>query len=209
MHNSIDAAAFRALDSWRDFRAKLGLDPQSLALTFTNRFIPEKEIQAPMEATALLAPDDVQILLDGDSPLKADIEAYPTPNVHLLGTLGAADICALPMRCFLLPTRSEGFSTSLLEATAFATMPTIANVGGVQELIPTEEFGMVLHQTPGEEITRLVPKLKADPNLSNRGKNLRHPRLNRVFLGENRPCRIERLHTSELLDKVASGFLEP
>ena len=45
---------------------------------------------------------------------------------------------------FCLPTRSEGFCTSLLEASACGVPAVITDVGGARELIPSSDFGFIM-----------------------------------------------------------------
>lgn len=86
------------------------------------------------------------------------------PHVHLLGPLAPADVAALLLSSdvFCLPTRSEGFSTSLLEAAACASAPVITNVGGVAELMGAgdDPCGIVLKDASAETIARALCHLR-------------------------------------------------
>lgn len=165
LNNSIDAEAFRASSSGRDFREELGLPPDAFVVVFTGRFIPEKGIRPLLGAAEMLAEsDDVVFLLAGDGPLREDIRSRDLPNVRLLGRLDPSDVSAL-ISCadaFCLPTRSEGFSTSLLECAAWGVPPIITDVGGVQELVPTEELGIVLSEAAPSEIAGAIARLRGD-----------------------------------------------
>ena len=61
-----------------------------------------------------------------------------------------------------LPSRSEGFSTSLLEAAACKATPIVTNVGGVQELVPSNEHGIILPSADGETIANAILELNSD-----------------------------------------------
>ena len=90
-------------------------------------------------------------------------------NIYLLGKLDSKDIAALLKQSdvFCLPTRSEGFSTSLLEAAACYTTPIITNVGGVPEMIPSEKYGIILKSQSSEEVASAITMLKESPKRLN------------------------------------------
>lgn len=166
LNNSIDAEAFRRSSSGRDFRSELGLGSDRFVVSFAGRFIPEKGIVPLMDAAEQLSGEpDVAFLLAGDGPLKREVEGRGLPNVVMLGRLDAPDIVALLQSsdAFCLPSRSEGFSTSLLECAACGVPPIVTHVGGVDELMPDEGYGCLLSEATAEEIVKWVRILKGDP----------------------------------------------
>ena len=64
-----------------------------------------------------------------------------------------------------LPTRSEGFSTTLLEAAACGCPAVVTDVGGVQELIPDETYGTVIGSLESRSIIEAVVGLADDATL--------------------------------------------
>ncbi len=165
INNSIDADEYLAQASERNFKTELA-GSECFLVSFTGRLIPEKGVRNLLEAAKLLKNDpQIQFALAGDGPLKEELEDNNPGNMHLLGRLEAADIASLLKQsdCFCLPTRSEGFSTSLLEAAACYTTPVITNVGGVPEMIPTPEYGVILKSQKPEEIAEAIRSLKANP----------------------------------------------
>ena len=147
--NSIDALAYRESSSGRDFRTEFSVPADHLLLAFTGRFIPEKGISSLLGAMQSLANRKVTLLMAGDGPMVKDVQVAALPHVHLLGRLDQPDIAALLLSAdaFCLPSRSEGFCTSLLEACACGTPSIIPDVGGVAELMPGPEYGTVLPDT--------------------------------------------------------------
>lgn len=67
-------------------------------------------------------------------------------DILLVGRLDPSDIAALLMQgdIFCLPTVSEGFSTSMLEATAAGMGIIITKTGGVEDLLGGDDYGIVL-----------------------------------------------------------------
>lgn len=165
LNNSIDAQAFANSASQRSFRQELGLSDEMLVVTFTGRLIPEKGIPALINAARILADEEsVHLLIAGEGPLKDNLTRTPLPNTTFLGRLDSSDISALLKESdvFCLPSRSEGFSTSLLEAAACKATPLVTNVGGAQEVVPSDEFGMILPSANGEEIASAIRELNRD-----------------------------------------------
>lgn len=160
--NSIDADQFKNSASTRDFREELGIKPEDFLVSFTGRFIPEKGIGPLMDAADLLKDHhDIHFLLAGEGPLKQDIAEKHLSNLHITGRISSEDVAALikTSNAFCLPTRSEGFSTSLLEAAACGIPPIITNVGGVEELIPDVRYGIILKEATGKHIADSITKL--------------------------------------------------
>ncbi len=165
INNSIDADEYLAQSSRRNFKTELG-NADCFLVSFTGRLIPEKGVRKLLEAARLLSDDpQIQIALAGDGPLKQELSDNNPGNMHLLGRLGANDIAALLKQsdCFCLPTRSEGFSTSLLEAAACYTTPVITNVGGVPEMIPSPDYGVILDSQAPRTIANAIRQLKQNP----------------------------------------------
>lgn len=165
INNSIDADEYLNAASSRNFASELGLEEGCFLVSFTGRFIPEKGVDELLGAARMLKSQNVAFLLAGGGPLEAKLAAQNPGNIYLLGKLSSEDIAALLKQsdAFCLPTRSEGFSTSLLEAAACNTAPIITNVGGVPELIPSEEFGTILPSQAPEAIASSVLDFMHDP----------------------------------------------
>ena len=180
INNSIDADEYLSRASERNFKSEMK-NKDCFLVSFTGRLIPEKGVRNLLEAAHLLSNDpQIQIALAGDGPLKQELTDRNPGNMHLLGRLDANDIAALLKQsdCFCLPTRSEGFSTSLLESAACYTTPVITNVGGVPEMIPSPDYGVILKSQDPHEIADAIRQLKADPAhnatlASNIGKRVR------------------------------------
>lgn len=146
--NSIDAAEFRECASRRDFRAELELDKDDFLVAFVGRFIPEKGISAIIDAsrTSELSNRRVVFALAGDGPLADEVKAAEGPNLCWMGRLGKDDVSALLQQsdALCLPSRSEGFSTTLLEAGACGCPAVVTDIGGARELIPDEHYGTII-----------------------------------------------------------------
>ena len=167
--NSIDAAEFRECASRRDFRAELELDKNDFLVAFVGRLIPEKGISAIIEAsrTSELSNRHVVFALAGDGPLADEVKAAEGPNLCWMGRLGKDDVSALLQQsdALCLPSRSEGFSTTLLEAGACGCPAVVTDIGGARELIPDEHYGTIIKSMAASSIIAAIVHLADDPLL--------------------------------------------
>ncbi|MDO4443475.1 MAG: glycosyltransferase family 4 protein [Slackia sp.] len=166
LSNAIDADAFRASSSGRSFREDCVVPEDALLVSFVGRFIPEKGVDALIAAMDILEKRGVPavLVMAGAGPLEERIREAHLSNIVVAGRLDAPDVAALmdESDLFCLPTRSEGFSTSLLEAAACATPAAITDVGGVAEMIPDDRFGIVLADARPETIADAIEAAACD-----------------------------------------------
>ena len=145
--NALDARAFADHASTRDFRSELALGEDDVLVAVVGRLVPEKGIGAVLEAARYLADASPRIVfaIAGDGPLRTEAESAEG-NVVALGSIDPADVAALlrAADAYLLPSRSEGFATTLLEACALEAYPITTDVGGVDELGIGSAGGIVL-----------------------------------------------------------------
>ena len=164
--NALDATAFAESASERNFREELGLTSDDVLVASVGRLVPEKGIAAILEAAQWLGAQDAAagdaqaddakqpqgqaqphfvFAIAGDGPLY-DQAAHAGSNVAALGRASSADVAALlrDADVYVLPSRSEGFATTLLEAAAMGAYPLATQVGGTDELGIGREGGIVL-----------------------------------------------------------------
>lgn len=161
--NAIDADAFVRQSSHRPWRDELGINSEDFLVAFTGRLTPEKGILPLVEAAgALQANPRVKFAIAGKGPLESKVRAALPQNAFLVGALEAPDVASLLQSAdaFCLPTRSEGFSTSLLEAAAAGVAPIMPQVGGTEELVPDERYGIVLPSTDANAVAEAIGTLE-------------------------------------------------
>lgn len=167
--NSIDAADFRAMASSRDFRRDFDVPEGALLVAFSGRFVPEKGIGAVLGAARALEREGERVffvLAGGDSCALAPFAktgGIPR-NVAAAGLVSRTDMAALMTQAdaFCLPSRSEGFSSSLLEAAACGACPVITDVGGAREVICDEEHGIILSDASADAVAGALRGLARD-----------------------------------------------
>ena len=163
--NSIDADEYAAQASERDFRREFSVPEEALLVAFAGRLVPEKGVVNLARAVAAIADAPgaaeapVHLVIAGAGAEQADIEAVGCASVHLAGRLDRPDMAALLAQADVLglPSRSEGFATTLLEAAACATPAIVTPVGGTDELIASPAFGTII---PNAEVTTIEAALR-------------------------------------------------
>ena len=167
--NSINAASYRNISSDRDFRSELGLSKSSLVVAFVGRLIPEKGIYSIIEAARSkeLIKRDICFVLAGDGPLANEVKEASSSNMYWVGRCSTEDISSLLQQVdvLCLPTRSEGFSTVLLEASACGTPSVVTDVGGARELIPDDSYGTIIQSMSSDEVALALCRLFDDRSL--------------------------------------------
>lgn len=146
------------------WRAKLGLEQNDLLVLFSGRLIPEKGISKLMEAMRLLKNCRAHLIIAGDGPLLAQIKTEECGKVRVLGNLPHDEMIGLFSQAdiYCLPSQSEGFATTLLEAAACGCPIIMTETGGASELIRSEAYGVLLKDTEPDTIAAALEKALAD-----------------------------------------------
>jgi glycosyltransferase involved in cell wall biosynthesis len=144
--NAIDAVAFRGESSGRDFRFELGVPNDKTLIAFVGRLASEKGPERLLAAVRQLG-EGYAAVLAGEGALRSQLEKDLPANAYLVGNLSHPDLSALLSQAsaFCLPTRSEGFCTSLLEAGAWGVPCVVPDVGGAREVLckGSDTFGCI------------------------------------------------------------------
>jgi glycosyltransferase involved in cell wall biosynthesis len=141
--------------------------------------VPQKGFDVLLQAFAKSNPDSHDLLLAGDGPDRAALEALTTQlglskQVHFLGRVDHDQAVRLFTGCsfFILPSRHEPMGIVNLEAMAAGKAVIATHVGGVPELVINNETGLLI---PGDNIPALaaaITQLTADGDMRHRfGEN--------------------------------------
>lgn len=182
IHNAIDHVQFRSKSSGRNFREEFGIGSDSVLISFAGRLVPEKGVLELIEAARLLEENPavcggkLTIAIAGTGPLFSKSEKIKPDNTILLGGLSREDLASLMLQsdACCLPSRSEGFSTVLLEAAACGTPPIATDVGGMQEIAPNNQFGILISSMRPMDIANgIQAACCSEIGLKQMGKNVR------------------------------------
>jgi N-acetyl-alpha-D-glucosaminyl L-malate synthase BshA len=167
--NGIDLPLY-ARESRDAARQQLGLRSDARYITCVARFHPVKDHAMLLQAFANAAAEepDVELLLAGDGPLRATLEAQARAlgvdqKVHFLGVrndvatiLGASDI-------FALTSVSEAASLTLLEAMASRLPVVVTDVGGNPEIVEHGVHGFLVPRGDHRAAARAFLELLRTP----------------------------------------------
>ncbi len=147
--NAIDASAFRAEATDRGFHAELGLSKEAPLVAYAGRLTAAKGAEIVLEAARMLP--SVTFAMAGSGDLEDGICAHAPKNLALLGRLSHGDLSALlsEATALALPSAAEGFATVLLEAGAWGVPVVATEVGGTDEVLADDGWGVILdRRTP-------------------------------------------------------------
>ncbi len=157
MHSGVDSRLFHP-GSRTEARLRLGLPTEQSILVFIGNLLPVKGIDLLVDACAFLSRSGAQFTcyLIGQGPSRSTLDRQiqnlcladqvrlvgPRPHEQLPDWFRAASV-------FVLPSRSEGLPTVLLEALASGTPFVASRVGGIPEL---SHLGRCRLVCPGDSV---------------------------------------------------------
>lgn len=157
--NAIDVDEYRDLASQHSYRSEYGLPDDQKLIVFVGRLEPEKGALELANAMGILG-SSYTCFMAGEGRLRASIDDLRYDNVILLGRIPADELSALlgEADVFCLPSRSEGFCTSLLESAAQGTVPVMPHVGGTDEVMGWNpvRFGVMLDDVEPQTIAQAI-----------------------------------------------------
>ena len=165
-------------------------------------FRPEKGLETLLEAFARVR-NGVRLLLIGDGPSLPALRAlaaklrlaerchFEPPVKDVAAWLGKIDI-------FVLPSRSESSSNSLMEAMACGCCAVASRVGGNLELIADGENGLLFRAGESEDLSHALDMLVRDPVLRARLAAAGAERVGREFSLERSAKRMAEIYSEVL-----------
>ena len=187
LYNAVDPAEVQALahrPDAIDWRAYLNLDQNTRIIAFVGRIIPEKGVAELIQAFSAAQLIDCALLIAGDGPLLAQLQANCPPNVYLLGSTPYAQAMQLLAQAdlYCLPTYyAEGFPTTFLEAAACGCAILTTRTGGSDELLPDESYGMQLPITEVSALTTALQQCMQSTEWRNKAAEKTQQRLQSLF----------------------------
>jgi glycosyltransferase involved in cell wall biosynthesis len=181
IHYGMDVAGWRFSEGDRSReRARLELGPDDVAVAVSSRLVPEKGhadlIDAMAIAIATRGDDRLRLLVAGDGPLRASLEAQaasvlPPGSYRFLGFvddirafMNGADVFAFPTT----PDFGEGFGLAALEASAVGLPIVATSVGPIPEVVADGESGRLVPPRDPAALARVIVELAGDSALRRR-----------------------------------------
>jgi glycosyltransferase involved in cell wall biosynthesis len=151
-------------------RGELGLRHDDLVVTTLSALRPEKNVEAAIDALALLrdAHPRARLVIVGDGPHAAPIRRRAAPLGSAVVLAGHRDdpMAVLDATDVLVhPSLTDAFPTTLLEAMV-ASVPVVATgVGGIPEMIEDGESGILVAPPPSApRLAASLSRLLRDPD---------------------------------------------
>ncbi len=166
--NAVDPDALReaADNARRDFRSEYAVPDGDTVVSFVGRLTKEKGAAELCEAFRIVREkrSDVHLFLAGDGYLRPQIERDCPPAV-CLGVLPHGEVAALNAQSdiFCLPSVSEGFSTSVLEAAVCGCYVIATAVGGAVDIIAPSGAGTILENMEPQTIADAILSAMSEP----------------------------------------------
>lgn len=162
-------------------RARWGFTSAPFVIGHAGSFTHEKGQDTALEAALLLAPrlPQIRMLLAGDGPEQStprmkELINQATGIAVLPGFLDDLSDFYAALDLFIMPSRSEGWGLTALEAMANG-LPVIAtNVGGLPELVEHGQTGWLIPSDSATALAGAIEAAASDPaRLSEFGRNAR------------------------------------
>ncbi len=138
----VDPAHFHPRFRSAEWRARFGVGPDDLLVTYIGRLAKEKDLMRLIAAWQALRSrrGGAQLVLAGRGPLEEELRRAALPGVHVAGLLSGAALSAAYASAdlFVFPSATETFGNSLLEAMGSGLPSLAVNGGGVVEFAEHE-----------------------------------------------------------------------
>lgn len=187
LYNAVTPAALQVLASDAD-KAFLAPYQGKTVIAFAGRFIPEKGVLPLLEAFARARASypDAVLLLAGDGQQYAEAQRVLPEGAVLLGMLPYPQTLALLARAdiFCLPSFSEGFACTVLEAAALRAVVLTTPTGGSPELICDDAHGLLFDDMSPDNIYAALTRALANPAWRAEAAENAYNRLSQMFTWE-------------------------
>lgn len=144
-HNAVDIEKYNP-HTPTNFAQEIGMSSTKLVVLFVGNLVSQKGLRYLLEAKKLLK-SPAELVIVGDGPLMTDLKRMvKTEEIEDVTFTGARrDVYQIMPAAdlFVLPSVSEGFPITLLEAFACGLPAVATNVGGIKELV-TSEVGLIV-----------------------------------------------------------------
>jgi len=161
IYNGIDAQTFRPPDIAEKalIRRALGISNVSPIIGVVGRLDPIKNHRCLFDAFQRLRPQfpKMQLLVIGDGPERKRLERAANEGIRFLGRREDIEDIFRALDIFVLPSRNEGISNTIMEAMATGLPAIAANVGGNPELIEDGVNGALFLS---DEVENLSDKIR-------------------------------------------------
>lgn len=186
-----------------DYRKQYQIDENGVVVSFTGRLLKEKGILQLIDAVTDLRKEGLPLylLIAGDGDEEQAVKEKSSEGILPLGRLDFSEIIAMLQQTdiFCLPSDSEGFSTSVLEAAACNCYVITTERGGSKEMLLNEEFGMIIKKNDKETIKEALRKVVFEKEYRQNAAEKTYQRLKENYTWEIVAANVEKIAAEEKL----------
>lgn len=210
LYNSVNPEEINALaeSGKKSLISYTGTSKSNTTIVFTARFIPEKGVKQLMAAFKQIHQKypDTHLVMSGDGPLWKWADSQKNENVILTGKLPYEENLALIKAgdLFILPTYSEGFASTVLEAAALKTVILTTPTGGSPQLILDSDYGILFPTMEEDSIFSALDKAISEPEWRNRAVEKAYRNLMNNFTWEKTCQRLISIAKNEVKKEFAN-----
>jgi glycosyltransferase involved in cell wall biosynthesis len=168
----VDPAEFHPRFRSEAYRARFGVGPGDLLVTYIGRIAREKNLELLLRAWEELVGSraGAQLVFVGRGPLEDEIRRRELPGVHVTGLLRGRELSEAYASAdvFTFPSPTETFGNSLLEAMGSGLPSLVAAAGGVLEFSEHGRNAWLVAPNSTEAITDGLGRLLSDASLRRR-----------------------------------------
>lgn len=190
LHNAINPAEIEKIvkNCNIDFRSEHGISSDAFLICYAGRLIHRKGILELNQAVKSLAEEhpNLYLVYAGDGELRNALENVKSSNTILLGALSHDQALKLISQSdiFILPSETEGFPTTVLEAAACKTYIITTTAGGSKELIKESGMGTIIQDNSPESIQNAILDVMLNQNTQLQAIEKCYEELSRNFTWE-------------------------
>jgi sugar transferase (PEP-CTERM/EpsH1 system associated) len=151
------------------YRHNLGLSAGDLAIGIVARLVPVKDHSVLLEASAKVfkAIPNAKLFIVGDGPLKNELKSQANRlgiNNNVIFTGKRRDISQIlsSLDVFVLSSKHEGISLSILEAMVHSLPAVATRVGGNPALVDDHRTGLLVESGKADEMANAIIELLTD-----------------------------------------------
>jgi len=167
IYNGVDADFFSPSNGVRKIRGELDIPPGAFLMGIVGRLDPIKNHETLFRAFGTLRErlPDVHLLVIGDGPERKRLEALAGDGVFFLGNRLDVPEILRTLDVFVLSSRNEGISKTILEAMATAVPVVATHVGGNPELVEHGRTGFLVEPGDFQAMASAILRYADNPEL--------------------------------------------
>lgn len=171
IQNGVDLDRFLARER-AAARDAIGVPAEALVIGTVGRLVPVKDHANLVEALSIIRDNGVDFiaLIAGEGPLRQSLETAVaahelTRRVRFLGHRADIENVFAALDVFVLPSRSEGMSNTILEAMAAGAAVVATRVGGADELVEDGRSGLLVPAEAPDALARALMEVTRSPDM--------------------------------------------